>query len=137
MNTKSKDGCAAHMECAGRAKRRRRFGCARGRLGAGSPAEAKRRRRFALPAHSKSLFAEGGAPHELRLLTGLVCCFLIFGTVATPASAQPSAKVQISHLVTVLKSDAGQKEKADACRELARIGTKQAVPDLAALLGDE
>lgn len=40
-------------------------------------------------------------------------------------------------LVAVLKSEAPQKEKADACRELARLGTKDAVPALAALLGDE
>ena len=40
-------------------------------------------------------------------------------------------------LIAVLKSDAPQKEKADACRQLARIGTKEAVPTLAALLGDE
>ena len=37
----------------------------------------------------------------------------------------------------MLKSDAPQKEKADACRELARVATKEAVPTLAALLGDE
>jgi len=37
----------------------------------------------------------------------------------------------------VLKSDARQKEKSDACRELAVIGTKNAVAALAALLPDE
>ncbi len=42
-----------------------------------------------------------------------------------------------AQLIAVLKSDAAQKEKADACRELARVATKQAVPTLAALLGDE
>ena len=35
----------------------------------------------------------------------------------------------------MLKSDAPRKEKADACRELARVGTKEAVPPLAALAG--
>ena len=44
---------------------------------------------------------------------------------------------QEAELIAVLKSDAAQKEKADACRELAHVGTKQAVPTLAALLGDE
>jgi len=42
-----------------------------------------------------------------------------------------------SELITLLQSDAGQKEKADACRELGVVGTKNAVPALAALLGDD
>ncbi|HUT93741.1 MAG TPA: HEAT repeat domain-containing protein [Thermoguttaceae bacterium] len=42
-----------------------------------------------------------------------------------------------SELIAVLESEAGPKEKADACRELAVVGTKEAVPALAALLGDE
>ena len=52
-------------------------------------------------------------------------------------AAQPATKDQVSKLIAVLKSDAPQKEKADACRELARIGTKDAVAPLAALLADE
>jgi HEAT repeat protein len=50
---------------------------------------------------------------------------------------QPSSADQVKQLVAVLKSDASQKEKADACRELARVGTKEAVAPLAALLPDE
>lgn len=42
-----------------------------------------------------------------------------------------------AELIAILKSDAPQKEKADACRALARVGTKNAVPVLATLLGDE
>ncbi len=43
-----------------------------------------------------------------------------------------------AQLLDVLKkTDAAQKDKFDACRELARIGTKTAVPVLAALLTDE
>ena len=49
----------------------------------------------------------------------------------------PAAKEQVDKLIAVLKSAAPQKEKADACRNLALIGTKDAVPALAALLGDE
>src|SRR5262249_23671972 len=37
----------------------------------------------------------------------------------------------------VLKSDAPLKDKADACRELSLVGTKESVAPLAALLGDE
>ena len=61
---------------------------------------------------------------------------LALAAAMTLASAAPSF-AQEDKLIAVLKSDAGLKEKADACRELARAGTKQAVPALAALLGDE
>jgi HEAT repeat protein len=44
---------------------------------------------------------------------------------------------QVSKLIAVLKSDAPHKEKADACRQLGVVGTKDAVPALAALLPDE
>lgn len=40
-------------------------------------------------------------------------------------------------LLSVLKSGASQEEKAAACRQLVTVGTKQAVPVLAGLLGDE
>ena len=53
------------------------------------------------------------------------------------SSPQPATADQVQKLIAVLKSDAPQKEKADACRELARIGTKDAVAPLAALLPDE
>lgn len=49
---------------------------------------------------------------------------------AGPALAQENT------LLAILKSDAPLKEKADACQELARVGTRQAVPVLAALLAD-
>ena len=45
----------------------------------------------------------------------------------SPAAARQPPD-QVKQLIAVLKSDASQKEKADACRELARIGTKDAVP---------
>jgi len=51
--------------------------------------------------------------------------------------AQPSTSDQVKKLVAVLQSNAPQKDKADACRELARIGNKDAVAPLAALLPDE
>jgi hypothetical protein len=42
-----------------------------------------------------------------------------------------------SELLGVLKSSTSEKDKADACIELARIGTVYSVAPLAALLGDE
>jgi HEAT repeat protein len=50
----------------------------------------------------------------------------------TPLVTQPPGR-----LLAVLQSPASQKEKADACRELAVVGTKDAVPALVALLADE
>jgi HEAT repeat protein len=48
-----------------------------------------------------------------------------------------SAFAQEDRLLNLLKSDAPLQEKAAACQELARIGTRQAVPVLAPLLTDE
>jgi HEAT repeat protein len=53
------------------------------------------------------------------------------------AVAAAASAAQEDQLIGVLKSNATLNEKADACRELARVGTKKAVPALAALLGDE
>jgi HEAT repeat protein len=44
---------------------------------------------------------------------------------------------QEAELLEVLRSDATLEAKSAACRQLARIGTKDAVPTLATLLGDE
>jgi len=55
---------------------------------------------------------------------------LLFGQTIPPAGSEDK-------LIAVLKSDASHKEKADACRQLAIIGTKKAVAPLAVLLGDE
>ncbi len=62
----------------------------------------------------------------------LACAMQLFGQTVVPATKQ-----QVDKLIAVLKSDAPHKEKADACRLLALVGTKDAVPPLAALLGDE
>jgi len=52
-------------------------------------------------------------------------------SLASPAFTQEET------LITLLKSDASTREKADACRELSRVGTKQAVPALSQLLTDQ
>jgi HEAT repeat protein len=56
-------------------------------------------------------------------------------TFAQDASA-PN-KEEMDKLIATLKSEASQKDKADACRLLGIIGDKDAVPVLASLLGDE
>ena len=63
-------------------------------------------------------------------LTFLLAAALLAATAAASVA-------QEAQLIDVLKSSAAVKEKSDACRALARIATKQAVPALAALLGDE
>ena len=50
---------------------------------------------------------------------------------------QASLKDQEAKQIAVLKSDAPRKAKADACRELARVGSQEAVAPLAALLCNE
>ena len=52
-------------------------------------------------------------------------------------AAQPAGGEKEQKLIAVLKSDAPLKDKADACRELSLVGTKESVAPLAALLGDE
>jgi len=62
---------------------------------------------------------------------------LAISTSAFAQTSSSSLKDQEAKCIAVLKSGATQKEKADACRELAHVGTKNAVPALVALLGDE
>ncbi len=57
--------------------------------------------------------------------------------VALLAATAASSIAQEAKLIAVLKSGATQEEKAAACRQLARVATKQSVPVLASLLGDE
>lgn len=70
------------------------------------------------------------------------------GIIALQMHPGPPMKIQFKNivlkefnqekkLIAVLKSNAEYKEKSDACRELALIGTSSAVPALAALLTDE
>ena len=69
----------------------------------------------------------------------VVVTLLPFGAAQLLGQTAPSAtQEQEAKFIAVLKSDdAPLKDKVDACRELAIIGTKNAVPTLAALLGDE
>jgi len=70
---------------------------------------------------------------------------LAFGSallLAIPATSwgsesKASASEQEAKVIAVLNSNATPLEKAEACRELARIGTRAAVKPLSELLGDE
>ncbi|MEI6808695.1 MAG: HEAT repeat domain-containing protein, partial [bacterium] len=68
---------------------------------------------------------------RLTLIVALLC-----GGINL-SHGQSTAREQETKLIEVLKSGAEFSAKADACRELARIGTADAVPSLVALLADE
>ena len=67
------------------------------------------------------------------LTLGLACW-----TAALPVSAQTSPLVTRNQdaLLQVLQSNGSRKDKADACRELAVVGDRKAVPGLVPLLAD-
>lgn len=72
--------------------------------------------------------------NKKRLVLLLAAALLTTHIGVTNAQPAPVAETQ---MIEVLKSGAAFKEKQDACRVLAVRGTKDAVPALAALLGDE
>ncbi len=69
----------------------------------------------------------------------LTLAFILLSISPAILTAQtPAQKEQEAQLIAIIqKADATRKEKADACRELAVIGTKDSVAPLAALLADE
>ncbi len=71
---------------------------------------------------------------SLACLTALL---LAIPTVSRGGDSKSATSEQESKAIAVLKSSATQLEKSDACRELARIGTRAAVAPLAELLGNE
>jgi HEAT repeat protein len=72
-----------------------------------------------------------------RIHVILIIALLLAGAVRLSAQTVPP-KADEDKLIAVIKSaDATHKEKVDACRGLALIGTEEAVAPLAALLGDE
>jgi len=73
-----------------------------------------------------------------RIAVALVVAIVAAVAAPLPAQTFPAAtKGAEAKLLAVLKSNASRKDKADACRHLAVIATRDAVPVLAALLADE
>ncbi len=62
--------------------------------------------------------------------------YLILAAAVLAITARPSFARE-AELLAVLRSDATLEQKSAACRQLARIASKDAVPTLASLLGDE
>jgi HEAT repeat protein len=75
---------------------------------------------------------------QSRIRFALVSVLTLAVVAPTFGQADPAAaKEQTDKLIAVLKSDAPQLEKMEACRQLGVVGTKDAVAPLAAMLGDE
>ncbi len=74
-----------------------------------------------------------------RINPGGCVALVAFGVLMTGAlqAAARAADEREQKLIAVLKSDAPLKDKANACRVLSLVGTKDSVAPLAALLGDE
>ena len=88
-----------------------------------APAPARRvRTGFAMPGIRLPLFA-------LLLLGGVAA--------AVAKTAPPPAAAPVKQLLAVLASGADETEKAAACRELGRLGARDAIAPLAALLPNE
>ncbi|MEI7901427.1 MAG: HEAT repeat domain-containing protein [bacterium] len=73
---------------------------------------------------------KSGRATAIALMT-LVCGMSLLRAADTTNPAQAGL------LATLQKADASHEQKAAACRELALVGNKDAVPVLAAMLGDE
>jgi len=68
----------------------------------------------------------------------LVITLLFAGAVQVLAQTIPPATKELENkLIAVLNSDATRQEKSDALRQLGVVGTKDVIPVVAALLGDE
>lgn len=75
---------------------------------------------------------------SILTLASIVALFMSLPASLVGQTIPPATPEEEGRLIAVLNSDdATHKETVDACRGLAAIGTKRAVPALAALLGDE
>jgi HEAT repeat protein len=73
----------------------------------------------------------------LKLNLSFAAVLMLTGFVAVQAENTPLTTKTEDQWIEVLKSDAKQKDKADACRELAVLGTAKSVPVLASMLADQ
>jgi HEAT repeat protein len=67
----------------------------------------------------------------------LIVMLMLAGTARLSAQTVPPAADEDKLIAVIQSNDATRKEKVDACRGLALIGTKKAIAPLAELLGDE
>jgi HEAT repeat protein len=74
---------------------------------------------------------------NLRIHIILIIALMLAGAVRLSAQTVPPKSDEDKLIAVIQSSDATHKEKVDACRGLALIGTEKAVAPLAALLSDE
>jgi HEAT repeat protein len=74
---------------------------------------------------------------NLVSLVTVIALVLAASSQSFGQKSQSSSKEDEAKLIGILKSNGSRKAKADACRELGRVGTREAVAPLAALLDDE
>ena len=72
-----------------------------------------------------------------RIHTLLMVALLTAGAIPTFAQTVASKQDEAKLIATLKSPDASQKDKIDACRQLAIIGGQDSIAPLAALLGDE
>ncbi len=75
--------------------------------------------------------------HPFSIVQTVVLALVASASMAFAQNTPTLAPANETALVSILKSDASEKAKMDACRQLAVIGGKEAVAPLAALLTDE
>lgn len=83
---------------------------------------------------------EGNQPvsHHHRYFAVLAFAIMVFIAPAHAQGPTPLVTHSADHWIAILQSaTAGHKDKVDACRQLAVIGTRDALPALVPLLGDE
>lgn len=71
------------------------------------------------------------------MIAALWCATVVIHAADSTPPPTPLVTQSADKLIRILQSDAGRKEKADACRQLAVVGDSKAVPVLAGLLADE
>lgn len=74
---------------------------------------------------------------RFQLMVSAVAALLMLAPAFSPAENNVSSREEAQKLIGILKSQAPIFEKAKACQRLAVIGSREAVPVLAELLGDE
>jgi HEAT repeat protein len=81
-------------------------------------------------------FSSHSLMKTLRLFPALALA-ITCANLSAAEGPSPLVTRKQDELIAVLKSGAGEKDKADVCRELTVVGTADAIPALVALLGDE
>src|SRR5208282_1924307 len=92
------------------------------------------------PCIIQQLHWQKGSNMKSKPLLSFVLSLLLSATALAADTTPPPTPLSTlpeGELIQILNSDASEKEKDDACRQLAVVGSQAAVPALARLLADE